>query len=75
MGAQSLIYIVSWSSIRNLYKIVELRAGNEHPKQTVELVFKFGQLSGYPIKSSGGSSLNRDHVPILDRDPGAHPLK
>ena len=54
---------------------MELRAGNEHPKESVELMFQFDQLSGYPIKSSGGSSLNRDHVPILDRDPGAHPLK
>ena len=56
-GALSLIYIVSWSVIGNLHKIVELPAGNGHPKEVMELRRVFAQLPGCPIKNPGSSGL------------------
>ena len=73
-GTRSLIYIVAWSLIRNLHKIVELPAGNGHPKKVMELRSVFAQLTGNPIKSMGAMALSHVHGLILDRFYGAKSL-
>ena len=52
-GAQGLIYIVSWSLVRNPQRTVELRTGTEHPKKAMELLIEFAQLPGGQIKNPG----------------------
>ena len=43
-AAQNLIYIASWSSIRNQHNTVALPTGNGHPKKAMELFIENARL-------------------------------